>query len=311
MTEGALTPSQQRVREGLLAWTEPRPPVDPALAARLREQLSEATAEAAEALPDGAELFLSKSKLDALSCDGRFVDFLEGEFTWSAPIVKGQLAHHGIEIDFAGGRQRDPAEVIDVAWERLVTSGSSAATFLESLDGAEADALRGQARGLLTGFREQFPALPDKKVHPEDALRVRLHGGRLILSGRPDLRLGGPTSDVRRMLLLDLKTGGRHSLRHLADMRFYALLATLKHDVAPFRVATYYLDEADWDHEDVDEDVLEAAVRDIAAKAPRAVALEHDRPPEEEWRLLAAPHCRWCGRLPICPAAAEAGYAPA
>lgn len=310
MTVGA-TPVQQRVRSDLLAWDEPRPPVDPHLASQLRSRLTELTADPVGLVPGGESLYLSKSKLDALTCDGRYVDLVETPFAWSSPVVRGQLAHHGIEIDVAGGFQRDPAEVVRVAWERLATARGGPSEFLVSLGGAEADALRGEARAVVASFREQFPVVPDWAMHPEDRLRVRLHEGRLVLTGRPDLRLGRPTTDARRMLLLDLKTGARQPLRHRADMRFYALLATLKHEVAPFRVATYYLDEADWDAEDVDADVLEAALRDVAAKSARAALLEHARPPESEWQLVAGPQCGWCGRAPTCPAAAEAGRAPA
>ena len=73
----------------------------------------------------------------------------------------------------------------------------------------------------------------------------------------------------------------------------YALLATLKYGVAPFRVATFYLAEADWDHLDVDEDLLTATVADTAAKIDRAAELLHARPAEED----PAPESRVLGAL--------------
>lgn len=126
----------------------------------------------------------------------------------------------------------------------------------------------------------------------------------------PDLVLGRALATERRVLLVDLKTGNRgpHHLHHLHDMRFYALLATLATGVAPFRVATYYLDEASWEHEDITYDHLEAAARTAADKVLRAGALVHP-PPTEHLRLVAGTACRWCSRAPSCPAAVMADAA--
>lgn len=306
-TEGVAAahdlPVVRRVRDDLLAWHEPRPPVDLDLAPQLRADLLEGTAPAAAAVPEGQTLWLAKSALDALACDGRYLDSRAQVFTWSAATLRGQLAHHAIEIDFAGRRNTEPHEIIDAAWDRIRRGPGGAAAFLDGLTGAQADDLRGQSRALLTAFREQFPLLPDRVVHPEDPLRVRLHDGRVVLSGRPDLRLGGPRTDDRRIILLDLKTGTRYPDRHRADLRFYALLATLKHGIAPFRLVTYYLDEADWDAEDVEADLLAETVASVATKAVRAATLAFTPPAEDELSLVGGPQCRWCSRAPTCPAA--------
>jgi hypothetical protein len=300
-------PVQRRILDELLCVGTPRPPADETLADRLDEELLDLTAPGRDLVPPGERLFLSKSRLDALSCDGRYLDLAETPFEWSPAIVRGQLAHGGIDLDLAGRQTRDAAALIDHAWEQLATSGTSAGDFLASLGGVEADDLRAQARRIVLDFRDQFPHLPEE-WHPrtEQALRRQLHDGRVVVQGKPDLQVGRPTVDRRRMLLVDLKTGGRHPLRHRADMRFYALLATLKHRVAPFRVATYYLDEADWDAEDVDEDVLRAALRHLAEGVNRAALLEYGRPDEAYLRLLPGPQCNWCGRASSCPAKAHA-----
>lgn len=300
-------PVQERVRTHLFQVGCSRPPGDPELADRLEAELLELTGGAPALIPADEQLFLSKGRLDALSCDGRYIDMLEQPFEWSPSIVRGQLAHTGIDIDLAGGRTRDAAEIVDHAWQRLATSGTGAGDFLTSLGGVEADDLRAQARRIVLDFRDQFPPLEDRwQPRTEQPLKRRLHDGRVVVQGKPDLQIGRPTPDHRRMLLIDLKTGGRHTLRHRADMRFYALLATLKHRVAPFRVATYYLDEADWDVEDVDTDVLRAALVHLADGINRAARLEYARPPEGEWRLVPGPQCGWCGRAETCPARAEA-----
>ena len=58
-------------------------------------------------------------------------------------------------------------------------------------------------------------------------------------SARPDLAFGRPTGPDARSLLIDFKTGGRHGA-HVDDLRFYALVFTLRWGVPPWRVATFY-----------------------------------------------------------------------
>jgi hypothetical protein len=302
-----LNPAQRSVLEGLLAVHERRRAHDPDLVGRVRARLLEATRDTADLVPAGGRgLFVNKSALDALGCEGRYLDRLDSRFEWSPAMVRGALAHEGIAVDLAGGRQQDPGLVIRLAWERFADSGRPAGAFLAGLDGVRADALRAEALATVTEFRDLFPPLPTRwhpRVEPE--LRVALHRRRITLVGKPDLLLGRATVDRRRMLVVDLKTGQRRPQRDLADMRFYALLAALKYGVAPFRVATFYLAEGDWDHADVDEPLLEAAVREIVAKVATAARLEHQRPPEGELRLTTGPACGWCARAPDCPAATE------
>ncbi|HVL99468.1 MAG TPA: PD-(D/E)XK nuclease family protein [Egibacteraceae bacterium] len=307
-----LNPVQRRVLDELLAVRRPRPVGDPTVARRLRADLTARTAGAAALVPPGDRgLYLSKGRLDALGCDGRFVDQREGAFRFSPAVVRGTLAHTGIEIDTAGGRVRPPADVLGQAWERFVAE-DRAADYVAGLAPVEADALRADALRTVVEFRDQFPPLPSS-WHPrtEPALRARLHDGRLTLLGRPDLMIGRPTLDRRRLLVIDLKTGGRHPARHRADLALYALLATVKYGVSPFQVATYYLDEGDWDAVDVDDDLLASAVADVAVKAERAARLAYARPPDRALRLVAGPACGWCTRAAACPARAAANGAAA
>jgi hypothetical protein len=284
----------------LLAVGQPRPRTDPALAQAVRQRLEDRTAAAAQLVPPGRRLWVNKSALAALACDGRFLDREDTPFVWSSAAVCGQLAHTAIEVDSAGARRRDPDEVLAFAWARFAGRGDGAGAFLGRLDGPEADALRADVRKRLLAFRECFPLLPAAAhARMEVPFTVALHGGRIVLKGVPDLVVGRATPTHRRMQLLDFKSGARSSAqRH--DVRFYALLATLKLGVAPFRVATYYLDEADWEHEDVDASLLETTLHRLVGGIRRAVQLTFRRPQEDALRLTPGPGCRWCGRAPEC-----------
>ncbi len=300
--ENALNPVQQRVVEQLFVGGGQ--PADPEIGPRLRAHLEERLAPAAANLPEAGDLFLNKTALDALGCDGRYLDHLATPFEWRAPMVVGQLAHAAVRLDFVGDYRRSPRELVDHAWAELAARPRGAGEFLATLGGAEADALRADARDKLVSFREQFPPLSeDWTPRFDEKLDVRLCGDRIVLRGVPDLLLGRIDPRYRRMLVVDLKTGGRNPLAHRSDMRLYALLVTLKYGVAPYRAATYYLDAADWDHEDIDEDGLAATAERIGQLAARAVVLHHDPPAEEDLRLNPGPPCRWCGRAETCPVA--------
>ncbi len=302
-----LTPAQRRALDDLLCAGGPRPPADDGLATRIRDLVEERTEAAAALRPVGARgLRLNKTALDALDCEGRYLDHLESRFAWTPPTVLGTLVHRGIELDHAGDRTVEVDEVVAQAWRDFAGAGDSAGAYLAELGGVEAHGLRADAGARIAEFRECFPPLLSHwPVRYEVKLTARLHDGAIELMGKPDLVFGAASATERRLLLVDLKTG-RRSHRDRADMRFYALLATLKYRTVPWRVATYYLDEADWDAEDVDADALEAAVRGVADRAVTAARLTWAPPPPDALRLLAGPSCRWCGRAPTCPTKAEA-----
>ncbi len=303
MTVERLTPPQRRVIRELFAIERPRPRVDPSLLHGVQRSVTDGTAAAAALRPPGARsLRLAKSALSALSCEGRYLDQLEGTFTPSPRLVTGTLAHRAVELDQAGERREPAALLARHAWAELAERPGWEGAYLAGLEGLDADAIRARVVDTVTEFRATFPPLPAAwTVRMEPALRVRLHGGAIELRGRPDMLLGRLDPSVRRMLLIDLKTGQR-SEHHAADMRFYALLATLKYGVAPFRVATYYLDEADWEHEDVDDALLHQAAELLVERAATAARLTWDRPDDADLTLDAGPACGWCSRAPACPA---------
>lgn len=308
-TKTAPNPVQQRVLDDLLAVGQRRPPGETALAERLERLLVEGTAPAADLVPAADRgLFISKSRLDALACDGRYLDLLHTPFTGTEASLRGTLVHTALEVDQAGGRARPVEEVIAYAWRRIGEGASQQSQTLASLPGVRADALRADVLRLLLDFRDQFPLLPSAwAVRAEPALRVRLHDGRVVLQGRPDLAIGRPTHDRRRLMLLDYKTGARQPARHRADLRFYALLATLKHRVAPFRVATLYLDEAAWDVEEPTGELLEQAAHELVEQINRAAELAFATPADADLQLRPSAACGWCARASGCPALRGSG----
>ncbi|WP_157965077.1 PD-(D/E)XK nuclease family protein [Euzebya rosea] len=294
-----LAPAQRRMVEGLMAVGTPRPPFDPDRAGRIRAMVESRIAGAVEGRDaDAPRIVLGKTKLDALGCDGRYLDMLATPFEWSAATVRGQLVHGSIELDHQTGRQHTVVDLMDDSWEQFRHSGDSALAFTSDLTALESERMKADAVTAVEEFRAVFPPLPRSwSMVWEPTIAARFGAGAVTVKGKPDLVLGRPHPHERRMLLADLKTGSR-SGKDRADMRIYALLATLKYGQAPFRVATIYIDEGAFEHEDVTDDVLEAAARGLADRLNTALRLT-DRP--EAVNLSAGPACRWCGLAPTCP----------
>ncbi len=299
------TPAHRRLVDELLAWNDERPVVDPDLRDHLRRMLDDGLAPVLDAVPPGERVFLGKSSLGAIVCDGRWIDQEETPFEWSPQLVGGKLAHRAIELDHAARREVPAEEVVQRAWHEFVSDVGSLADFVNGLDRVGASAMRLTAEQRVTEFRDLWPLLPPSAtLRLEQRMEASFGEGAVIVRGTPDMTIGAVRDDRARMLLVDLKTGMRNPTRERQDLRLYALLATLKFGQAPFRWATYYVSEGAWDIEDHDPALLETAARRVIDGATRVARLLFDRPAESELRLVGGAWCRFCGRRSTCPAVA-------
>ena len=105
------------------------------------------------------------------------------------------------------------------------------------------------------------------------------------------INIGGALSQYgRRVLIVDFKSGYR-SFHHRDDLRFYALVQTLRHGVPPRKLVTYYLDYAESETEDVTEGTLQSALARALGGVERHVELTVEgRPPDKRPGVA----CRWC-----------------
>lgn len=299
-----LTAAQQAVCRDLLGWGQPRPTSDGGLAPRLEERLDERLA---SALGDHDErLFVSKSRLRALDCDGRWLDQLATPFVPSTQLVTGSLVHAAIEADTARDRRDAPSTVVQWVVERTLAQDSQDATHLRTLGDVERAHVEATCRDRVVEWRELWPVLDDVHMRFEHRLRWHHDRGRVTVNGVPDIVITStaPRSDRATAVIVDLKTGRRNEVVHRAELRLYGLLWTLKHRQAPWRWATYYLAEGRWDVEDCTPALLEATIDRVAHGVGAMVRLA-DPPPEAALRLHPGGHCSFCSRRPHCPAAAE------
>jgi hypothetical protein len=300
---GTLTPAQRRVTEELLALGQPRPRFDPPLAEDLRARLEASFEPHLEGL--GAEvLWISKSALAQVhACEAHYVAELGPLGGWNTATAEGEVTHRAIQLSVALDDTPPPHELVDHAISQLAADqAGSLGAFLAALSVPARAELRALAANGVATFLECWPPLPST-WWPRTELRVRaeLCQGRVVLQGKIDLALGRAVGPEARCLFLDLKTGSRYAA-HLDDLRFYALVQTLRIGVPPFRVASYYLDSASFHAEDVTSDTLEIALRRTMDGAAKMLELRsHQRAPE----VTPCPRCRYCRARSTCEGAQE------
>jgi hypothetical protein len=294
-----LNPAQAEVLGLLGARPGERPEFDAELRHELRAELEARLTPLAEQLPDGQRLFLSKHALSQVhGCERRFLAEQRQPFAWSPPTARGTVTHKAIEYQLHWRGEAAPLELVDEALARLEQGGDGLADWLASCPEGERAELRSGAGELVAKFVECFPPLRRAwRPVTETGLRIELCQGRVVLQGRVDLSLGQAQGTTAGKVLIDLKTGGSRA-SHLDDLRFYALLDTLRIGTPPRLLATYYLDSGEPWCEAVSADLLRAAALRVAAGADRFAALVHDG---EVPRLKAGPGCRWCPVLDDCP----------
>jgi hypothetical protein len=308
-SESVYNPAQEEVLDLLGSRADERPEFPAGLRAELRADLEDGLRPLLDALPPDEVLRLSKYPLAQVhGCEARFLATRAEPFAWTVPSARGTIAHKAVELSVHWPCEPRPLELVDEAMARLAQGDGSLALFLGACGDADRAELRGEANDRVAKFLECFPPLKSAwRPVTESAVRVELFGQRVVLQGRVDLTLGQPRGATAGKVLIDLKTGG-FSPAHADDLRFYALLETMRLGTPPIRLATYYLDSGRAHPEAVTADVLRTAVRRLVDGATRLVELcHHDHPP----RYRPGPACGWCPLGATCaartPASAEGG----
>lgn len=293
----ALSPVQREVLDTLGAPPDARPSFDPQLARDLREQLEDRLAPLVEAVGADRPLWLSKHDLAGVhGCEEAFLADADEPFAWSAATARGVIAHKAIELSLNWRGEATPGDLVDEAIARSVGE-DSLGTWIGALGEGDRAELRGEATERVAKFAEVFPPLAARWVPvTESRMRVELCADRIVLAGKTDLTVGRPNGSVAGKVVIDLKSGG-FVPAHRDDLRFYALIETLRLGVPPRLLASVYLDSGRIVTEDVDEAVLDTAVERTVRGAEALVALRNgDRAPT----LRPGPGCRWCRRRPDC-----------
>jgi hypothetical protein len=298
--DAGLNPAQQEVLTVLGAPLDDRPTFDPTLRHELRAQLEAGVAGAvAHATAAGlVPLTVTKHALSGVhGCEARYV--AGREFPgWSVATARGSVAHKAIELSMNVREEPVPLDLVDDALARLSESETGLATWLQGCSELDRAELRSVANQRVAAFLEQWPPL-QRRWRPvaESPARFELCDGAIVLRAKVDLTLGIAEGTRAGKVLVDLKTGG-FSPAHRDDLRFYALVETMKMGVPPRLLASYYLEAARTVPEVVTEAVLQSAVSRLVDGVERLVTLAAG---DDEPIRRAGPACRWCPIRRGCP----------
>lgn len=257
----ALNPSQRNVLEHLGAKLTDRPLFSEKLQNELREELSRRLDRFQSLIPKTETLFVSKFHLNQIMrCERQFLADREATFEWSVPTARGLISHKAIELSVFWAQDIDPLSLVDEALSRCSAGDDALAKWLLSLSDGDHSQLRSDINNRVAAFLESWPPLR-REWRPmlEAPIRTEFAQGSIILSGKVDLSLGRPLGNTAGKVIVDFKTGGFYS-SHREDLRFYALLESIRLGVPPRMVATYYLDRAEFSSEHITENVLESAL---------------------------------------------------
>ena len=293
-----LNPSQLNVLQQLGSRLEDRPQFDDDLQEFLKSNLDEKGRELSSSIPPNETLYISKYHLNlVMRCEKQFLSDRKEQFEWSVPTARGTISHKAIELSAFWNQPRvDPLTLVDEAIDRSKEGSDGLGKWLRNLSEGDAAQLRGDVNNRVASFLETWPPLETQwRPMLEAPVRVDLANGNIILSGKVDLSLGRPLGSTAGKVIVDFKTGNFYPA-HREDVRFYALLETIRIGVPPRLVATYYLDRAEFSPEVISEQVLEASLNRVVDGMTKMIEILYQKRKPE---LCSWERCSWCSEEDI------------
>lgn len=263
-----------------------RPTFAPDLPGRLRAQLEHGLGNFLASTRHSSDdpLVLSKFALgEVFRCERRYCSASEEQFRWNIPKARGTVLHKVLQASSASRARKMPSPVlVEQAIERLKRDPeNSISVWLNELTEFELAELQVEVTELFIKVRADLPPLGlHWQPRAETRARAELCSGRCVCVAKFDLALGTPQGLEARTFVVDFKTGGVRN-QHQDDMRFYALIETLRSNIPPWRMAVYYIDTGTWICMDIDEEILGIAVRRTLDGAKKIAELSRGiRPPQ-------------------------------
>ena len=297
-----LTPAQAQVFDHLLAYGARRPKMPTSLVGDLTKFISARTTTAVERWTE-SRLWLSKSKIEtALRCEGQLVADASQERSPLLPpaTAVGIVTHKAIQLAHTHPKRAIAVYVDAAIRASLQEPGFN--QFWNETDMAIQSDLMGAMVSRTTAFLDSFPPLEDGWTPRfEEAMQAQI--GKLTLAAKPDFTLGRPKADLTQtMFLADLKTGAINE-NHADEAMYYALVATLRYGVAPFRSVVFSLSSGEWTEPDVTSEKLYAAAERVCSAVASITDVLTDQRPA---LLNPGRWCNWCPASASCPESATA-----
>ncbi len=241
-----------------------RPLVDPALAGGLREWLEDGLSELR--LEPSHPLILDKKTLREAHSVPRNQGAQEVTHAIAVGLIMDALFRQLVTI----GRIHDPMED-GLEALRIDPRRADAVTFIESLAPRDRTDFEDEVETQVAIILSRWPRLsPGWLPRTQERIAIPLVGGAIVLVGIVDLLIGAPSRGRASVEVIDVKSG-RPRLDDREDLRYYALLETLRSGAPPFRVATFYTRTGQVDFEDIDDEVLTCTVRSVLSAVEQLV----------------------------------------
>lgn len=270
------------------------------LAGELRSSIETALNGHVDHLEKIRPLIVTKRLLAGMhGCQTRYLHEQDQPFELSVPIVRGTVAHKALELSVHWPTAALPLELVDAAISLIAQDDHWAGDWVAGLEPADHADLRSKAAEMVSQFLETWPPLtPAMRPSTEVRISTPLCDGAIVCKGQADLMLGQPigSGSQARKIIVDYKTGG-HSPEHRADLRFYALVETLRVGVPPRMTVTAYLNSATRETEVITTDILFATAARVTDGIITQLALDAG---QQEPARRPSPMCRWCDLLPDC-----------
>jgi hypothetical protein len=299
-----LNVSQKRVFEDLLNVAGERPTASANIGEVLRDRIDAGTRDAVGAWPE-TTFFLSKSLHSGLGgCEGQVLaDYQQRQQSRDRklplPAAVGIVAHRAIQISHTHADEAfSPDQLVRLALEGSLEEEGFGTFWSQAAANTQSDVLT-RAVSATLGFLDTFPPLASAWA-PRFEESVSAKAGGVRLAARMDLVLGRPKPDGRQtMLLADIKTSDVRE-NHFDEAMFYALIASIRHGVPPYRSTVISVASGEWTDPDVTGDRMFAVADDVVSRVNAGVAvLTEQRPPT----LSPSFACSWCSARDTCPAA--------
>jgi hypothetical protein len=237
-----------------------RPQVDPGLSGGLREWLEDGVCSLN--LDPGDPLVVTKQALRS-ALAGRGANRTARQLV-SAAMALGTLVdalfRQFVTIGHIDDPMRDALDAIGIDQRH-----TEVFDFVRALEGRELVEFRDELETQTAILVSKWPRLSLTWLpRTQDRIAVPLAGGGALLVGIIDLVIGVPSAGRASIGLVEVKSG-RARPEDREDLRYYALLETLRSGAPPFRVATFYTRTGQIDAEDVDDDLLAASVQRVIA----------------------------------------------
>jgi hypothetical protein len=263
---GQGTASGSEVLSALRGNPNDRPVVDAALAGGLREWLEDGFSTLR--LDPEKPLVLDKKTLRRAHSDQGRTAVQEITHALAIGLVMDALFRQLVTVGHIDDPMRDGLESL-----RIDPRRADAVAFIESLEGRERVDFEDEIETQTAITLSRWPRLsPGWLPRTQERIAIPLAGGGIVLVGIIDLIIGAPSRGRASVEVIDVKSG-RPRLDDREDLRYYALLETLRSGAPPFRTATFYTRTGQVDFEDIVDEVLTCTVRSVLSAVEQLVGV--------------------------------------